>query len=324
MRRFVRFLPVFTLLLGLLGAAAPAVGAQEGGPDSAFRDSTLRSYGYPEVVVRVGPDGVEAPSTLTAGYHLVSLYAAPGYSAYLNFMQPPAGLSEEEATELALAAARDDLAQEGWVYAGGNNTFVEGVPTVFIINLAPGDYRIAASYYLPDEGSEEIMRLLPLIVIAPDTPAAASPIADDAAATPAATPGATDEPAFTVSLEETDDLRYIVSPDPVPAGPNVWRITNTGQEEAHHMVMVRLPDDVTADQIVAEFTSLMAGTPPAESSVTNQFTFVGYAALQSGGTTTFVELELQPGNHAVICYIFDPQTGRPHVIDGMVTTFTAE
>ncbi|MDQ4100376.1 MAG: hypothetical protein M3121_07740, partial [Chloroflexota bacterium] len=113
-----------------------------------------------------------------------------------------------------------------------------------------------------------------------------------------------------------------ITPDPVPTGPQVWKVTNTGVTMAHHVVMVRIPKSVTADQIVSEFSSMMAGTPPAGEPVMAQFTFVGYAALQSGGQTTWVEFDLDPGTYAVICYIIDPMTGRPHVTQGMVNVFT--
>ena len=66
----------------------------------------------------------------------------------------------------------------------------------------------------------------------------------------------------------------------------------------------------------------MTGTPPAEVSVFAQFVFVGYAALQSGGQTTWVEFDLAPGTYAVVCYIIDPHTFRPHALDGMVQIFT--
>jgi hypothetical protein len=225
--------------------ASPVAGL---GGEPAFGDAILRTFGYPDVRIEVGPAGVTASSTLAAGYYLVTLSAADGNVAYLGDMQPPAGLDEQTATDLALAAARDDLAQPDWVYAGRTNTFELGVPVSFVIFLAPGDYQIAASYYQPEPGAEETMRLLPLTVTA---------------ASPASPPAQDAEPPATVTLEATDALRFLVSPDPVPAGSQVWKITNTGQEHAHHVVMSRVPDGVTAEQIVGEFGALMAGTPPA-------------------------------------------------------------
>ena len=122
----------------------------------------------------------------------------------------------------------------------------------------------------------------------------------------------------------TDSLSYLVAPDPMPTGPQLWEVTNTGAIHAHHVVMNRIPEGVTADEIVADFTSLFSGTPPAGEPLVAQFTYVGYAALQSGGTSTWQEYDLDPGTYAVICFIIDPKTGVPHVLDGMVTTFTVE
>jgi hypothetical protein len=120
----------------------------------------------------------------------------------------------------------------------------------------------------------------------------------------------------------TDDLRYIVSPDPVPAGPQLWEITNTGTEHSHHVVMYGVPEGTTADAIIADFAVLMSGTPPAGEPLIFSFTGTAYAALQSGGHTTWNMLDLDPGSYAVICFIIDPMTGMPHLLDGMVTVFT--
>jgi hypothetical protein len=119
----------------------------------------------------------------------------------------------------------------------------------------------------------------------------------------------------------TDDLRYLVSPGRVPAGPQLWSIANTGQHHPHHVVMFRVPDGTTAEQIGNEFTSLMSGTPPAGEPLMAQFTWVGYAALQSGGTTTWAEFDLEQATYAVACFIIDQATGQPHLANGMVTVF---
>lgn len=38
--------------------------------------------------------------------------------------------------------------------------------------------------------------------------------------------------------------------------------------------------------------------------------------------TSSNEFDLTPGTPAVICFIIDLETGRPHLMDGMVTIFT--
>jgi hypothetical protein len=101
----------------------------------------------------------------------------------------------------------------------------------------------------------------------------------------------------------------------------VWEIANVSELHAHHVVMMRVPDGTTADQIIGEFSGMMGGTPPAGDSVIAQAAWVGYAALQSGGQTTLAEFDLEPATYAVICFIIDPATGEPHLMNGMVTVF---
>ncbi|MBA3450403.1 MAG: hypothetical protein H0T18_04240 [Chloroflexia bacterium] len=304
-RMVLRLLPVLAMLMV---AVTPGLVAAQQEIDAAFDDAPIRELGYPEVTVEVGPEGMSAPAELAAGLYLVTLIPRERPTAYVDIMQPPPGLGEDEATQLALDAAANDLAQVDWVYLGGSNTFIPNESVSFLIDLPPGEFVWAGSSY-SEGGADEVMHLAPLTVTAAD-------------ATPIATPVAPLEP--DVVLEMTDDLTYIVTPDPVPAGPQIWEITNTGVHSAHHVVMSRVPDGTTSAQIVSELGALMSGTPPAGEPVFAQFVGVGYAALQSGGQTTWTAFDLDLATYAVICFIIDPVTGRPHVLDGMATVFTVE
>jgi hypothetical protein len=297
------------LAMSALLAITPGLVLAQADIFSAYDDALIRELGYPEVTVEAGPDGVTAPAELAAGPYLVTLVPRERPIAYLDIMQPPPGLSEEEATRLALDAGAHDLAQADWAYLGGTNTFEPGAPVSFVINLPPGEFRWAASSY-SEGGEDEVMHLAPLTVTAGDaTPLAATPVA---------------LPAADVVLKMTDELQYLVTPDPVPAGPQIWEVVNTGTHGAHHAVMFRVPDGTTSEQIVAEFGAMMAGTPPAGEPRMEQFTWVAYAALQSGGQRTWTAWNLEPATYAVICFIIDPVTGRPHVLDGMATVFMVE
>jgi hypothetical protein len=300
----VRLAPVLIML-----AVTPVLANAQAEIDPAFSDTLIRDLGYPEVTVEIRPDGVTAPAELPAGLHLITLVAAEGLLGYVDIMQPPPGLSEEEATRLALDAAANDLVQPDWVYLGGTNTPNPGETASFVIDLQPGEFRWAASSY-GEGGADEIMHLAPLRVMS----AGATPGTESALSPPA--PG--------VVLEMTDALEYIVTPDPVPAGPQIWELTNTGMHSAHHVVMFRVPDETTSQQIVAEFSAMMSGTPPAGEPLMAKMAWVGYAALQSGGQTTWAEFDLEPATYAVICFIVDPATGRPHVLDGMAMVFAVE
>ncbi|MCC6315484.1 MAG: hypothetical protein IT337_15875 [Thermomicrobiales bacterium] len=291
------------LALVLLGTA-PAL-ARQAAVDDAFTTTLIHSLGYPEATVQVGPDGVVAPAQLAAGLTVVTLEAAEPYIGYLDIVQPPVGLSEEDAIDLALAAASQDAAQPDWVYLGGTNTPAVGERASFIIDLQPGEYRWAISYYPDQPDGEEIMHLAPLTVTAggETDPTAANP------------------PPATVALEASDDLRYTIAPNPVPAGPQLWKFANTGTHSPHHAVIYQIPDGVTAEQIVQEVQDLASGVEPAGEPITAQFVWAAYFALQSGGQTTWAEFDLEPGAYAVICFVIDPDTGRPHVLDGMAAVF---
>lgn len=122
-------------------------------------------------------------------------------------MQPPPGLDPDEARDLVLQAASNDLAHPDWTYAGGTNTFGVGVPVSFVTYLAPGDYMTAASYYAMEQGSEETMTLVPLVVTGEATPAAEASLVANA-------------PEADVTLVMIDDLQYIVSPKETRPVPN--------------------------------------------------------------------------------------------------------
>lgn len=306
---------VGALLVGAGAGVATLPARRAGAQDfEGFSDTIIRTFGYPEVTVSVGPDGADVPAELPAGPTVITLQAPEGVLNYLDITTVPEGLSDEVLSEQGLAAGSGDVPQEGWVYHGGTNTPEPGGAATFIIDLRPGEYRWAISYYEAEQEGEEFVEtmLVPRLTV---TEASATPIAG-ADAPPA-------EPPSTVLLEETDDLQYLVSPDPVPAGPQVWKIANTGMHHHHHVVMVGIPETVTKDRIIREFNAQMAGTPvPPEESIWAEATPAGYAALQSGGETTWVEFDLAAGTYAVICFIFNPETMRPHVADGMVTVFT--
>ena len=105
-RTIFRVLPVLVTLV-----FSPGLASAQGEIDPAFSDTLIRDLGYPEVTVEVSSEGVTAPAQLPAEPHLITLVAEEGLVGYVDIMQPPPGLSKEEATRLALDAAANDLAQ---------------------------------------------------------------------------------------------------------------------------------------------------------------------------------------------------------------------
>jgi hypothetical protein len=298
-------------LAGLFALMGGPLASAQMKSSPAYSPAQLKALGYPEITVAVSETGVAAPQSLAPGIYHVTLTVDGPNIGYLDFMQPPAGLAAEEMTTQALDAGANDIVRPGWGFAGGGNTSAAGEPITFLIDLAAGDYQIAASYY-PAEGDYDIanehLTLTPLHVGDSATPGAV--------ATPAA------EPKADVTVAMTDDLRYVISQDVISAGPHLWKITNIGTTHSHHMVLVKIPGGVTKDDIIAAYQTMISGTPAAGPPLMAQFEGAAYAALQSGGHTTWNEFDFKPGTYAIICFISDSDMGMPHLFSGMVTVFT--
>ena len=70
------------------------------------------------------------------------------------------------------------------------------------------------------------------------------------------------------------------------------------------------------------FDPTMGGTPPPDAIDFSQTIFVTYVPTQSSGTTTWAELDLQPGQVVMECWIPDPLAGDiPHALEGMIQVF---
>jgi hypothetical protein len=276
--------------------------AQEPGADPAFSDRLLTRLGLPEIALRQPADGpVEgAPATLVAGRYLVSVESVGEVSSWVDIIQVPAGVPIEEATGQVLDTASNDFPYEGYVYGGG--TYALPNQTVrFAIDLEPGQWYVAASRQAGPEG-EEVMELVPLAV---------------SGGTPTASPA--DIPAA-VTLE-LRDTAFGGLDHPVPAGPQIWEVTNVG-EQPRQVVYWRTAEPVTTEAFLAMMTGLMSGTPVTTGLTFERLTWVGYAAILSPGQTTWAEFDFAPGNYLAVSYVFDPSTNMPAFMLGMVQPFT--
>ncbi len=309
MRGLLRLVWVMTALLGVtLGSAGSAVAQDGPGNDWSFSNEILATLGLPEINLRQTPEGVVegAPTEVAPGRYLVSLTSVGEVSSYVDFVQIPAGVSEDEATAQVLDTASNDVPYEGYVYGGGSFA-LENLTAWFVVDLAPGDWRIAISHETAEDG-EEIMQLLPLTVTTTGGTPVASPVADEIPA------------GVTLELQ---DVAFGGLEQPVPAGPQIWEITNVG-EQPRQVVFWRAPGPLTVEQFQQMMAGLMTGTPVPDAPTFDQFTGVGYAAILSPGQMVWLELDLTPGDYMVVSYVFDPETGEPAFALGMVQPFTVE
>lgn len=109
----------------------------------------------------------------------------------------------------------------------------------------------------------------------------------------------------------------------VVAGDAMWKITNTGKQP-HMLVLAKVPDGTTEQQVMDTFTSEQTGTPVAGSLDPNDAQFLSTGILLlSSGQSMYVPTSLDEGTYMAVCFVEDPATHLPHLMEGMVTVFEA-
>jgi hypothetical protein len=118
-------------------------------------------------------------------------------------------------------------------------------------------------------------------------------------------------------------------PASVAAGPQVWKVTNTGAEP-HELTVLKLAPGLTVDDFMAMMMASEA-SPEAEMEMASPaaggemagppVTEVGGMQALGNGLSGWLVLDLEPGEYVAICFVSDP-TGVPHAFLGMVAGFT--
>jgi len=289
---------IAVILLVMLGIAPAS--AQED-IDISFSSEKIDSYGFPELLVTFNGTEFEVPTEIEASYHVVVLTPSADTAVYVDFMQPAEGLSEDEMVDKALAAAAMDVVEPGWTFGGGSYA-MQNTPTRFIVRLDPGEWQIAASWQLDEDGAEETMTRNPLTV----------------AESGVSTSGEMDpEPDV---IMELNDVEFGGLDASVSTGPILFEVRNVG-EQPRQMVLFRTDRALTSDDYAGWFASMGSGTPAPPPF---EMTWVGYAALTSPGFSTWIELDLEPGTYTATSWVVDPETGAPALLLGMVQSFEVE
>jgi hypothetical protein len=296
-----RWLLALIALVGLATSTIGSVSAQDGPPaDTSFSNEILPTYGLPEIRIRDEGNGViDPPSELEAGKYLVVVEDVPGVMAYVNFVQAPSGLTEEELNQQFLDAAANDIVSPGWTFAGGSVN-MPGSSSAFVVDLAEGDWYIGASHIVGEE--EEVPELLPLKI------------------TPATNDQVRDIPDADVHAKMSD-MKYTIAEETVKSGPQTWEFTSDSSQ-SHHVVIARTTEPVTNEDVQAWAQGMFTGTPVPTKM--DGMMWAAYTALLSKGQTVRTEFDFDPGNYVLICFIFDPETQMPHLMHGMTTSFVVE
>jgi hypothetical protein len=290
--RFSLFLALLALVLSLPGQIA----AQDLAATPGASSSALAGLGYPELLVRVNGAAFEMPeTTVTAGRTLVRLENVGEESWHGFMLQVPADVTDEQiVADLGPGAESPPPWLFEAIYPGFPGETLPGQTNLALVDLAPGRYIVLGDTVQQFEVVGE-----------------------------AATPGAALEAEGSIvdGTVRLFDFNFEF-PETLVAGRQVWEVTNIG-EQPHELLLARSPEPVTVEQV----TELMAGeseeaTPTGGGPSFADFEPVGGIRWLSPGLTAWTEVDLTPGTYVALCFVFDPQTGLPHVAMGMIAVFT--
>jgi hypothetical protein len=253
--------------------------------------------GYPALRVRATDDALEVPQVVPAGRYLLTLENASSGLAGAYPLRQPEGLDAaamQAGIQEAISSPEGRVPEWFYEVAAVGGPFAPPDQQVqAIVDLEPGDYGVLN----PGNG----------LVVALEVTAAD------------ATPTAVEEPAAAVSVEMRE-FAYVGIPERVAPGPQVWRVTTTG-EQPHELALLRVPDGTTFDQIMTALATPPDATPEPGGLAFTDLVPIGGVGYLSPGRTAWAVLDLAPGTYAALCFVPDRETGMPHAAMGMIAVF---
>ena len=230
---------------------------------------------------------LEGPSSADSGLTEISFENSSGGEADLQLIRVEGERSPAETAD-GLKSASNGRPFPEWFFAGGGTGATPAGETKTVTQvLEPGTY-----YAFEVEGG-----LDPKSAVRLDVGGEAS---DEELAADA-----------TVSAFE-----YGFESDGLASGSTEVAFENTGVQP-HHIVYAPLNEGATAED-VESFFKTEKGKPPF-----NDEDFRSTAVIE-GGEAQLVDLDLEPGRYALLCFISDREGGPPHAFKGMIDEVEVE
>lgn len=230
-------------------------------------------------------DGIAFPATVTAGLNRITMHNDADGIFHAFSMRVPDGMSDD-----AVLAALSQEDPGDWfattLFTGSpDEAPANGGTTAGVVDYLPGRYVFLNVF----EGTSAFFD------VTGDAWGRSAPVAGRE-----------------IGLQE---YAYLGLDAPVPAGKQVWRLTNHGTMW-HDMTLFTAPAGATAGDML---DAVMAGGdafPP------EGYEISGGCGAMSPGYSIWIELDLAPGTHIAACFL-PGDDGTPHAFQGMVAAFEA-
>ncbi|MGH2532403.1 MAG: hypothetical protein ACRDJW_08860 [Thermomicrobiales bacterium] len=303
-RRAARALTTVAVLFALVLSVLP-VAAQEATPTSS--DSLLAGLGYPELTVTTDGTDFDIPAEIAAGRYRVVIQNESVLSADIEFYQLPEGVTIDDLLAI-FNQDGEDFSVPDFFYAmvfNGGPVSAPGQSGDVVLDLTPGEWVVNLFTYSEEGEGGEDNNIPKTIAVTGEMPAVEE------------VPGAIE-----IGLTEMT----FVLPDSIAAGPQVWKVVNTGFQP-HHLILSQVPEGTTKEQVVELAGSFFGPPASPEAGAAPALAFedvvdVAETLVLSNGRANWIEVDLAPGTYAAICFMPAAGTDLPHVMMGMVEVFT--
>ncbi len=285
------------LLLGggvaLAASLLPSLGhAQEASPPATpgtGDHDMAHDVAIPEIELIGNPDGLVFPESVAAGLNKVIMFNNTNVEMHVFTMRIP-----DDVTDVELDAAMASEALPEWwlttLFAGNPDQAAPGGGSAYgYVHYQPGRYVIQNPF------NGQMTRF----EATGDPWGQPAPVAD-----------------VEIGLL---DMAFAGFEALLPAGPNVWRVTNHGTTW-HDVTVLAAPAGSTVDDLMAAFAAM----EDAEAVFPDGYLVAGGVGAMSPGVTAWIDLDLTAGTHIGACFLptlEGEDAGTPHAFLGMITTF---
>lgn len=283
-------------LLSLAAVVAVAGCSVKEAPKAA--DTTATAAATPAAATPAGPNVVnitaneykfDAPDQIPAGLTTFKLTDAGKEIHHAALIRLDSGKTYTDLMN-GLKNMKPGAPPPGWVIAaGGPNAVAPGSSSALTMVVQPGNYAIVC--FVPD---------------AKGVPHVMSGMSKALTVTPNATANTTEPNAdITVTLK---DYQFDFS-TPLTAGKHTLKIV-TAPGQPHEFTLFQLAPGKKAADVTKYIETGMKGPPPAMP--------LGGVAGMGAGEAVYYDVDLKPGDYAVVCFLPDMKDGKPHYTHGMV------
>lgn len=275
------------------GDDAEQPAATEEAPGGGTLDLTVSSAGE-------GRFALDAPDSVPGGVAEVTLTNEAQEPHEAQLARVEGDRSKQDVLEALVTAIQGEAIPPWFVPAGGPYTTPPGESRSVTLDLEPGTYWVLDGDSPEEQGQGE-----------------PEPYALQGAIAEVSVEGGGEA----AELPETDATIEMVEYDfettGLTSGVNRVTMKNAG-EEIHHTIAFPMREGASTNEVEKLFSGPPGEAPPGDGPPPVDFEGEVGTSVLSGGQSQIVELELQQGRYALVCFVSDNDGGPPHVAKGML------